>query len=110
EFDHWKDATEVAMGVSYIAKRGWRKNSNKELITFYCRRSGHFFKPRGMGKHKFKRQGTCRIGTYCSSSIEVCLKDGCYNVNFFEEHSGHTLGHEDLKHTSLPRSTKNYVA
>ncbi|CAL4116745.1 unnamed protein product [Meganyctiphanes norvegica] len=109
EFDNWKDATEIRTGVSYKGKTGWRKNGNTNRMTFYCRRSGNY-KPRSIRKRKLKLQGTCRIGTYCSSTIEVRLKDGCYDVKFFEEHSGHTLGQEDMKYTNLPMSTKNYVA
>ncbi|CAL4202358.1 unnamed protein product, partial [Meganyctiphanes norvegica] len=109
EFDIWKDATEIRVGVSYIANAGWRKKGNAKQKIYYCRRSGSH-KARGTGKRRTKRQGSCKIGSYCSSTIELYLKDDCIEVKFFEDHSGHTLDLEDFKHTRLPMSTKNLVA
>ncbi|CAL4087773.1 unnamed protein product, partial [Meganyctiphanes norvegica] len=54
--------------------------------------------------------GSCKIGSYCSSTIEVLATDGLIEVKFYEDHSGHTLDLEDFKHTPLPLSTKKIVA
>ncbi|CAL4069338.1 unnamed protein product, partial [Meganyctiphanes norvegica] len=109
EFTYWKDATEAKIGIKYSKRGATRKSQNSQKSIYYCRRSGVFI-PKGKGKKKFKRQGTCKIGCYCSSAIELVVTNGIYIVTYYEDHFGHTLNKQDLKHTLLPQSTKDFVA
>ncbi|CAL4138746.1 unnamed protein product [Meganyctiphanes norvegica] len=107
DFHTWKDDIEAKIGIKYV-KNNINYGANKEKSLFHCRRSG-IFKPRGKGKRQLKSQGSCKTGFYCSSTIELSINNGNYEVHYFEDHSGHTLNLSDLKYTTLSQKTKHFV-
>ncbi|KAK3895082.1 hypothetical protein Pcinc_001177 [Petrolisthes cinctipes] len=61
-------------------------------------------------KRTEKSQGTCKLGLYCTSSMEVVKADGRIRVTFFTDHHDHELGFPNLVHMVLPKSEKDRIA
>lgn len=107
DFRFWKEETEKKLGITYSQQS---KASNTKKI-YYCRRSGKL-RQRGFGTKKLKSQGSCKMGNYCLSTIEVKMAGigDIHEVKFYEDHSGHELNVQNLAHITLPLSTKYFVA
>ncbi|KAK3866287.1 hypothetical protein Pcinc_028167 [Petrolisthes cinctipes] len=61
-------------------------------------------------KRTEKSQGTCKLGLYCTSSMEVVKADGRIRVTFYTDHHDHELGFPNLVHMVLPKSEKDRIA
>lgn len=109
EFNHWKEAIEAKSGTQYFKQRRDRKRGHKVKATYFCRRSGTY-KPRGAGKRLLKKQGSVKIGQYCSSTLELWMENGMYTVDYYPDHCGHELGPETFVHTLLSQSEREAIA
>jgi len=110
EFNNWKDNLEAKIGITYALNRKYvPQRDNKVKRTYICRRSG-VYKTKSTGKRALKNQGSCKLGFYCNSTIELCIIDGFYIVNHFEDHTGHILNINELSHTLIPQRTRQFIA
>ncbi|KAK4312138.1 hypothetical protein Pmani_016431 [Petrolisthes manimaculis] len=113
EFLAWKGSIEMDVGVNYTTHGGsWKSSEGKKQI-FYCRRSGEKStktQDTSEKKHTDKSQGTCKLGLYCTSSMEVVKADGWIRVTFYTDHHDHELGFPNLIHMVLPKSEKDIIA
>ncbi|KAK4295181.1 hypothetical protein Pmani_032237 [Petrolisthes manimaculis] len=114
EFLAWKGSVEMEVGVNYTAHAGsWRTGEGSKQI-FYCRRSG--VKPATQDtctskkKRAQKKQGSSKLGLYCTSSMEVLRCDGTIRVTLYTDHHDHQLGPPHLVHMVLPKSEKDKIA
>ncbi|KAK4302341.1 hypothetical protein Pmani_025559 [Petrolisthes manimaculis] len=102
------------VGVNYTTHGGsWKSSEGKKQI-FYCRRSGEKSSTKTQDTSEKKRteksQGTCKLGLYCTSSMEVVKADGWIRVTFYTDHHDHELGFPNLVHMVLPKSEKDIIA
>ncbi|KAK3895562.1 hypothetical protein Pcinc_000700 [Petrolisthes cinctipes] len=114
EFLAWKGSIEMDVGVNYTTHGGsWKSSEGKKQI-FYCRRSGEKSSTKTQDTSEKKRteksQGTCKLGLYCTSSMEVVKADGRIRVTFYTDHHDHELGFPNLVHMVLPKSEKDRIA
>ncbi|KAK3891235.1 hypothetical protein Pcinc_004875 [Petrolisthes cinctipes] len=112
EFLAWKGSLEMDVGVNYTAHAGsWHTGEGIKQI-FYCRRSGVKPSSQDISKKKRaeKKQGTSKLGLYCTSSMEVLKADGKIRVTLYTDHHDHELGSPNLVHMVLPRSEKDKIA
>ncbi|KAK4301614.1 hypothetical protein Pmani_026254 [Petrolisthes manimaculis] len=113
EFLAWKGSIEMDVGVNYTSHGGsWKSSEGKKQI-FYCRRSGEKStktQDTSEKKRTKKSPGTCKLGLYCTSSMEVVKADGRIRVTFYYDHHDHELGLPDLVHMVLPKSEKYRIA
>ncbi|KAK4289831.1 hypothetical protein Pmani_037227 [Petrolisthes manimaculis] len=114
EFLAWKGSVEMDVGINYTTHAGsWKSSEGKKQI-FYCRRSGEksSTKTQDTSEKKCtdKSQGTCKLGLYCTSSMEVVKADGWIRVTFYTDHHDHELGFPNLVHMVLPKSEKDRIA
>ncbi|KAK3895837.1 hypothetical protein Pcinc_000452 [Petrolisthes cinctipes] len=111
EFMEWKNRLEADVGVNYTLHRGSKKTTLGRAKTYYCRRSGkeRLSSPEG-SKCAPKSQGTCKLGFFCTSSIEVEIIRGTFKVVYFLDHYSHNLDLPNLVHMKLPKCEKDKVA
>ena len=55
-------------------------------------------------------KGTCKIGQFCTSSLEVVRCDGRIEVTYFIDHHNHDLDFPSLVHMKLPKCEKDKIA
>ena len=68
---------------------GWRQCTN----TFSC------------------SSGSCKLGLYCTSSMEVKRTDNdVIHVSLYTDHRGHELGFPSLVHTTSTKSERERIA
>ncbi|CAL4146860.1 unnamed protein product [Meganyctiphanes norvegica] len=110
DINDWKDRIEKENSIGYVTMQGFRKCNNKEYLIFHCRRSG-IYKETSATKRSKKAQGTCKIGRYCSSAINVVITNGAHHkVTYYETHSGHELDVLSWCHFPIPASDRLFLA
>ncbi|XP_050739065.1 uncharacterized protein LOC127009731 isoform X2 [Eriocheir sinensis] len=110
DFLRWKDCMELDIGVNYTAHSGPKKSCDGTKQIFYCRRSGVQSTKISSKSRAEKSQGTCKMGFYCTSSIEVVKKDEKICVTFYSDHRDHNLDFNSQVHMTLPKSEQDKIA
>ncbi|KAK7077977.1 hypothetical protein SK128_006093 [Halocaridina rubra] len=113
EFMVWKDRLEADVGVKYSKRRGVQKSITGTRSTYYCSMSG--LQRERVQSSKAKRakkgQGTCKLGLYCTSSMEVMRRDDdVIHVSLYTDHRDHDLGFPILVHTTFTKSKRERIA
>ncbi|XP_050710017.1 uncharacterized protein LOC126994788, partial [Eriocheir sinensis] len=101
---------ELDIGVNYTAHSGPKKSCDGTKQIFYCRRSGVQSTKISSKSRAEKSQGTCKMGFYCTSSIEVVKKDEKICVTFYSDHRDHNLDFNSQVHMTLPKSEQDKIA
>ncbi|KAK3880456.1 hypothetical protein Pcinc_015058 [Petrolisthes cinctipes] len=113
EFMEWKNRLEADIGVNYTIQRGSRKTPYGSKLVYYCRRSGLervSSQAAQENKRSPKSQGTCKMGHFCTSSIEVETIDETIHVTYFALfHHDHNLNLSDLVHMKLTKHDKDRI-
>ncbi|XP_068245598.1 uncharacterized protein [Palaemon carinicauda] len=111
EFKAWKDRLESDLGVNYSQMRGVRKSSNGTRAIYYCRRSGLQRERVHASEAKRPKKGSCKLGLYCTSSMEVKRTDNdVVHVSLYTDHRGHDVDLSSLVHTPLTKSERERIA
>ncbi|CAL4076127.1 unnamed protein product [Meganyctiphanes norvegica] len=55
-------------------------------------------------------KGTCKIGYYCTSTIEVSKYVDLFEVKFYPYHFGHTVEDSDVKYMNLSNKDEKHLA
>ncbi|MPC76083.1 hypothetical protein E2C01_070487 [Portunus trituberculatus] len=98
------------MGVNYTVHSGPRISSGGIKQIFCCHRSGVQSTKISSKRCAGKSQGTCKMGSYCTSFIEVVKKDGKISVTLYPDHRDHDLSFNSLVHMTLPKSEQDKIA
>ncbi|CAL4068452.1 unnamed protein product, partial [Meganyctiphanes norvegica] len=113
DFEKWKAEEEKKKFINYVALRG-KTFKGSRPVTFYCRRSGTYRLHRPLIKKKRKRfmrsQGSCKMGMYCTSTIEVYKEDSYYTVKYYPNHFGHNVGKLALCFMNMLKEDEKFIA
>nr|CAD7406263.1 unnamed protein product [Timema poppensis] len=96
KFNKWKTEVEIETKSSYVKNFGayqCRGDKSKSFFKslFRCHRQGTYVDKVGeQRKHKFKSQGSNKIGSGCSSFIEMIHDGQNINVTYYKTHCGHS--------------------
>ncbi|XP_063863300.1 uncharacterized protein LOC135102272 [Scylla paramamosain] len=104
EFLKWKDE----LGDNYTARSGAWKSADGFKTIYYCRRSGVNKSTRG-ADDKCAQKSHGKIGSFCTSSIEVVKSDGCIKVTYYMDHWGHDTDIPSLVHMEHSTSEKDKI-
>ena len=102
EFEEWKKNFERESCSYFVKSSGNKISGSSKRSYFYCNRSGTF-QTRGKGKRMIKSQGSSKLDTYCTASIQLSYQPGgSIKAIINKTHYGHTcsLGHT-LKNSVL---------
>ena len=107
EFEKWKEELEIKTNSNFVKATGEKHNSDKELVYYYCNRSG-FFSSESSGVRGQKSLGTSKLNSYCTASIVVHkYQNGSICAEVCSTHYGHSF---ILGHLRLPQSTRVEIA
>ena len=82
----------------------------KERLFYICCCSGHYHentKQRLTSKRRYNQKESRKINNTCLSRMYANhFSDGHVEVEYIPAHTGHTLGHDQLKYLPLPDSAR----
>lgn len=108
DFKHWKEEVEKSKSVRFIRTSGARNTKGCIVSYYHCNRSGI---PciKSDRKRAVKNQGSCKIGTMCTSFINVKknVVSGVVNVEYCLDHRSHDI---QLAHLKISDGMRNTIA
>lgn len=107
EFLQWKGELERDSSAHFMKSTGEKIVHKTKVLYFYCNRSG-FFKSESKDIRSLKKQGSCKIGSYCTASIECeHLENGNIKAIINKTHYGHQ---SSLGHIRIPEQDRLAIA